>query len=60
MEYSWGGKSKNPDVVAELMPLKTGQWIFVNFHFPNSHDPNSENLLSMLKRMLEPTPRGSK
>ncbi len=44
-------KHDNPDVVAELV-FQTGEWTFVNFHYPNRADSaENENLVSMLKRI---------
>ena len=46
-----GRKHDKPDVIAELV-FQTGEWTFVNFHYPNRADsPENENLLSMLKRI---------
>jgi hypothetical protein len=46
-----GRKHHNPDVIAELV-FQTGEWTFVNFHYPNRADSaGNENLLSMLKRI---------
>jgi len=46
-----GRKHDNPDVIAELV-FQTGEWTFVNFHYPNRADSaENENLLSMLKRI---------
>jgi hypothetical protein len=46
-----GRKHENPDVVAELL-FQTGEWTFVNFHYPNRADSaENENLLGMLKRI---------
>jgi hypothetical protein len=46
-----GRKHDNPDVVAELV-FETGEWTFVNFHYPNRADSaENENLLSLLKRI---------
>lgn len=39
---------KEPQVVAEMTHIQ-GRWIFINFHYPNSIYPASENLVSMLK-----------
>jgi hypothetical protein len=44
--------SAKPDVVAELT-IKNGRWCFVNFHYPDSETPASENLVSMLKWIEE-------
>jgi hypothetical protein len=44
-----GRKHDSADVIAEVV-FETGQWMFVNFHYPNRWDsPASENLLTMLK-----------
>lgn len=46
-----GKKHDNPDVIAELV-FQTGEWTFVNFHYPNRADSvENGNLLSMLKRI---------
>jgi hypothetical protein len=46
-----GRKHDNPDVVTELV-FQTGEWTFVNFHYPNRADSaENENLLSMLTRI---------
>jgi hypothetical protein len=46
-----GRKHDNPDVIAELV-FQTGEWTFVNFHYPNRADSaGNENLLSLLKRI---------
>jgi hypothetical protein len=46
-----GRKHDNPDVIAELV-FQTGEWTFVNFHYPNRADSSgNENILSMLKRI---------
>lgn len=44
--------SAKPDVVAELT-IRNGRWCFVNFHYPDSETPASENLVSMLKWIEE-------
>ena len=41
-------QGKKPQVVAEMI-FKDGRWIFLNFHYPNSTYPDSENLLSILR-----------
>lgn len=47
----WNGKKNStPDVVPELV-LKNGQWVFVNFHYPDSKIPINENLVSVLKEL---------
>jgi hypothetical protein len=43
-----GKKRVKPDVVAELVS-RNGRWLFANFHYPNSEDPDSENLLAILR-----------
>jgi hypothetical protein len=43
----WRGSDK-PDVVAELNS-KDGQWLFMDFHYPNSEYPDSRSLLRMLR-----------
>jgi hypothetical protein len=46
-----GRKHDNPDVIAEVV-FQTGEWTFVNFHYPNrAGATGNENLLSMLKRI---------
>jgi len=48
-----GRKHDNPDVAAEVEP-RGGEWMFVNFHYPNRADSaENENLLSMLKQILK-------
>jgi hypothetical protein len=42
---------KGPQVVAE-MTLRQSRWVFINFHYPNSAYPASENLLRMLESAL--------
>ncbi|HTS12582.1 MAG TPA: hypothetical protein VMH00_10725 [Candidatus Limnocylindrales bacterium] len=42
------GPGKQPQVIAELA-LTDGRWVFVNFHYPISTSPESENLLSILR-----------
>lgn len=49
---SSGKKSDQPDVVAELV-LVDGQWVFVNFHYGERNDRESEDLLSLLEEMRE-------
>ena len=46
-------QSKEPQVVAEMV-FRHGQWLFVNFHYPNSTSPDNENLLSILKYRYHP------
>ena len=46
-----GGKVEK-DVVPEL-GFEHGRWLFVNFHYPDSRYPQSENLLSMTKVYLD-------
>ena len=41
-------RKKEPDVVAEVV-FEDGHWKFVNFHYPGSKYPASENLLSILR-----------
>ena len=41
-------QGKGPQVIAEL-DFKNGRWLFLNFHYPNSTNPNNENLLSILR-----------
>lgn len=48
-----GKKHEKPDVIAEV-ESQNGEWVFVNFHYPNRADsPENENLLSMLRRILK-------
>jgi len=50
----WSEKeSEKPDVVAELI-LKDGQWVYVDFHYPNSETPDSRSLLRMLRFLRKP------
>jgi|SRR5579863_5118178 len=42
---------KGPQVVAEII-YRQGRWVFVNFHYPGSPFPESENLVSILKSAL--------
>jgi len=51
-----GKKTKEPDVVPELA-LRNGEWIFVNFHYPNKKAPQG-NLLAMLKYLREERRKG--
>lgn len=41
-----------PDVVAELV-MENDHWIFVDFHYPNSHHPDNESLVRILRRILK-------
>jgi hypothetical protein len=50
---SQGKKSESPDVIAELV-LKDERWLFMNFHYPNSEDSGSKDLLSMLAFLQKP------
>jgi hypothetical protein len=44
-------KPASADVVAELV-FQSGQWVFVNFHYPgNLASSGNENLLSVLRRL---------
>jgi hypothetical protein len=45
-------KRAKPDVVAELV-MENDHWIFVDFHYPDSHHPDNESLVRMLKRILK-------
>lgn len=47
------GQGQKPQVVAELM-FKHGRWFFVNFHYPNSTNPDNENLLTILRYQYHP------
>ena len=48
-----GKKHEKPDVIAEV-ESQNGEWMFVNFHYPNRADaPEDENLLGMLSRILK-------
>jgi hypothetical protein len=49
---SSGKKNENPDVVAELI-LRDGLWLFVNFHYGDRSDRESEDLLSILEEQRE-------
>lgn len=49
------GESERPDVIAEL-ELKSGRWLFVDFHYPNSTHPDNASLSRMLERILNPRP----
>jgi hypothetical protein len=42
---------KGPQVVAEMTRMQ-GRWVFINFHYPNSVYPASENLVRMLEFAL--------
>lgn len=42
-----------PQVVAEIS-FESGRWLFVNFHYPNSTNPDNENLLSILRYQYQP------
>jgi hypothetical protein len=47
---TYAGKSKRkPRVVPEL-EFRDGQWVFINFHYPNSNHPDNENLVRILKK----------
>ncbi|HET6931065.1 MAG TPA: hypothetical protein VFI45_12150 [Candidatus Acidoferrum sp.] len=46
-------QGKRPQVVAE-MAFEAGRWHFVNFHYPNSTNPENENLLAILKYQYQP------
>ena len=45
-----GQKSEKPVVVPELV-LKNRRWLFVNFHYGKSDQPEHENLLNVLKNL---------
>lgn len=47
-----GRTSPKPDVVAELS-LKSGRWLFVNFHYGKSKWSDDENLVAILKKLRE-------
>jgi hypothetical protein len=47
-----GMKSEKPVVMPELA-RKDGRWLFVNFHYPNSERPETENLLRVLQNFRE-------
>jgi len=52
-EVRSGKKSEKPIVVPEVI-LKGGNWVFVNFHYPNhTLSSKNEDLLSVLKRIRE-------
>lgn len=42
-------------VVNTELNFHQGRWFFVNFHYPRSPSPQSENLLSMIKAYLDLT-----
>jgi hypothetical protein len=46
-------QGEQPQVVAEMV-FKSGRWLFVNFHYPNSTSPDNENLLSLLRYRYHP------
>ena len=46
-------KHDKPDVVAELV-LRSGTWMFVNFHYP----PDSGDLLTVLRLLREDRQKG--
>lgn len=60
---TWDGKkSAKPDVVPEL-EYKDGHWIFVNFLYPESKEPENRNLISLLdaiKKARPPLPTAAK
>jgi hypothetical protein len=41
-------EEKGPHVIAEVT-FKDSRWQFVNFHYPNSTNPNNESLLRILR-----------
>ena len=43
---------KTEKIVPELK-FESGQWLFTNFHYPDSPYPQSENLLSMISVYLK-------
>ncbi len=45
-----GKESEKPAVVAELK-FSNGRWFFMDFHYPNSNNPDSESLLRILRRL---------
>jgi hypothetical protein len=45
--------AKSKKIVPEL-EFRHGRWVFVNFHYPDSQYPQSENLLSIIKGYLHP------
>ena len=45
-----GKKSAKKFVIPELM-FKSGQWVFMNFHYGKSKRAEDENLLSILKTL---------
>ena len=49
-DLSSGKKGKDPAVIPEVKFVK-GQWIFTNFHYPKTHIPENENLISILKAL---------
>jgi hypothetical protein len=46
-------QGEKPQVVAEIV-FENGRWHFVNFHYPNSTNPDNENLLSLLRYRYHP------
>jgi hypothetical protein len=50
---------KGERIVPELN-FEHGRWLFVNFHYPDSPYPQSENLMSMIKAYLNSVSESSK
>lgn len=46
-------QGKEPNVVAELA-FRDNRWSIVNFHYPDSTNPDNENLLSILRYQYHP------
>ena len=44
---------RRPQVVAEMI-FRDTRWQFVNFHYPNTTNPDNENLLSILRYQYRP------
>jgi hypothetical protein len=47
------------DIIPELN-FEHGRWLFVNFHYPDSQFPQSENLLGLIRSYLKPAEDGPK
>jgi hypothetical protein len=45
----WGSDTgAKREIVAPELKLENGRWIFVNFHYPGSANPNDKNLIDLL------------
>ena len=53
----FSGKKTDQPLVAPELKFKSGRWIFVNFHYPNSTDKRNENLLILIGNYLAPPRR---